>query len=237
MRQMRLPTLLATTSLVLLLAACGAAQTSTAPTGAVGDAAAAPTADSMAGMDHSNMPGMSSTTAPATDSGMVAPTAEGGMAGMDHGVVSAEGQPYDAAFIDSMIVHHEGAIIMASQALEQAERPEITELANAIISAQEAEIAQMKEWRTTWFPDLPETTGMEMDMGPMEVPEGDAPFDQRFIQAMIPHHEGAIAMAQEALQNAERQEIKDLAQAIISAQEAEIAQMKEWLSAWYGIEQ
>ncbi len=173
----------------------------------------APTADPMAGMEH------------------------GSMGDMDHGVIPAEGQPYDAVFIDSMIVHHEGAILMANQTLEQAERQEVKDLANAILSAQEAEIGQMKEWRTTWYPDLAETSGMAMDMGPMEVPTGDAPFDQRFIQAMIPHHVGAIAMAQDALQNAERQEIKDLAQAIISAQEAEIAQMRQWLQEWYGIEQ
>jgi len=219
MRLMRLPTLLGSSLLALLLAACGAAQTSTAPT-----------ADSMAGMDHSTMPGMSGTTAPATDS-------MGGMAGMDHGVVSTEGQPYDAAFIDSMIVHHEGATIMANQALEQAERPEVKALANAIISAQEAEIAQMQAWRTAWYPDLAETTGMAMEMGPMEVPAGDAPFDQRFIQAMIPHHQSAIIMAQDALQNAERQEIKDLATGISTAQEGEIAQMRQWLKDWYGISQ
>ena len=193
--------------LALLLAACGAAQTTTAPTGGA------------ATMDHGDGHG-----------------AGHGAGGMDHGVIPAEGQPYDAAFIDSMIVHHEGAIIMANQVLEQAERPELRELANAIISAQEAEIGQMKEWRTTWYPDLPETTGVAMDMGPMEVPPGDAPFEQRFLQAMIPHHEGAIAMARDALQNVEHQELKDLAGAIISAQEAEIAQMRTWLREWYGLE-
>jgi uncharacterized protein (DUF305 family) len=172
--------------------------------------AAPATADSMAGMDH-------------------------GAAGMDHGVISAEGAPYDAAFIDGMIAHHDGAIIMANQALEQAERPEIRSLADAIISAQEAEIGQMKDWRMAWYPELAETSGMVMDMGPMEVPAGAEPFEQRFIQAMIPHHESAITMARDALQKAEHQEIKDLASAIITAQQAEIDQMQQWLAEWYGL--
>ncbi len=160
------------------------------------------------------------------------------MAGMDHSTMpSMSDAPYDAAFIDGMILHHEGAIIMANQALEQAERQAIKDLANEIVGAQEGEISQMQAWRAEWFAELAATGGMAMDMGPMAVPAGDAPFDQRFIQAMIPHHVGAIAMAQDALQNAERQEIKDLAQAIISAQEAEIAQMRQWLQEWYGIEQ
>jgi uncharacterized protein (DUF305 family) len=153
---------------------------------------------------------------------------------MDHSAMVSDA-PYDATFIDGMIVHHEGAITMARQALEQAERQEIKQLAQAVVSAQDGEITQMRAWRAAWYPDLADTGGMAMDMGPMEVPAGDAPFDQRFIQAMIPHHEGAIAMARDALEQAERQEIKELAQAVITAQEGEIAQMKAWLQEWYGI--
>lgn len=156
--------------------------------------------------------------------------------GMGHGSMGGmTDAASDAMFIDGMIVHHEGAITMARQALQQAERPEIQEVAEAIVSAQESEIAQMRAWRADWYPDLADTGGMAMDMGPMEVPAGDAPFEQRFIQAMIPHHEGAIAMAQTVLQSTERQELKDLAQAIITAQEDEIAQMQAWLQEWYGI--
>lgn len=91
----------------------------------------------------------------------------------------------------------------------------------------------MKRWRIAWYPNLSDTGGMhDVDMGPMSVAAGDAPFDIRFIEAMIPHHEGAIAMAQMALQKSARPEIRQLAEAIIAAQQAEIAQMKQWRAAW-----
>lgn len=62
---------------------------------------------------------------------------------------------------------------------------------------------------------------------------GDA-FDAAFISEMIVHHQGAVEMAQLALTNAQHQEIKDLAQAIITAQNKEIADMQSWQQAWYG---
>ncbi len=61
---------------------------------------------------------------------------------------------------------------------------------------------------------------------------GDA-FDQAFLSEMIIHHQGAVEMAQLALTNAKHQEIKDLAKAIIAAQNKEITDMKGWMKAWY----
>jgi uncharacterized protein (DUF305 family) len=58
--------------------------------------------------------------------------------------------------------------------------------------------------------------------------------DKHFIEQMIPHHEGAIAMANLALEKAKRPEIKTLAQAIIGAQESENQQMKSWYKNWFG---
>ncbi len=70
----------------------------------------------------------------------------------------------------------------------------------------------------------------------LEGKTGDA-FDQAFISEMIMHHQGAVEMAELALTNAKHQEIKDLANAIILAQNKEIADMKAWQKAWYGIEE
>jgi hypothetical protein len=61
---------------------------------------------------------------------------------------------------------------------------------------------------------------------------GDA-FDQAFLSEMIVHHQGAVEMAESALVNAKHQEIKDMAKAIIDAQNKEIAQMQGWEKAWY----
>lgn len=57
-------------------------------------------------------------------------------------------------------------------------------------------------------------------------------FDKSFIEQMIPHHQGAIEMAKLAKENAYHQEIKDMADDIISAQTSEINMMREWEKTW-----
>ena len=68
----------------------------------------------------------------------------------------------------------------------------------------------------------------------MDLGAADDQFDLRFINAMLPHHEGAVTMAKEVLEKSDRPEIKEMAQEIIASQQQEIAQMKQWRKAWYG---
>lgn len=170
----------------------------------------------------------------------------GSMGGMNHGgnpgamgtgTMSGE---YDQMFIDMMVTHHQAAVEMAKVAQRKAEHPEIKQLADAIVAEQEREIGQMKAWRKAWYgsDQIPTGTSGQMGgMGGMNVDlkqlENAQPFDKAFIDAMVPHHESAIAMAKEAQSRAKRQEIKDLAGQIIAAQEKEIAQMKAWRAQWY----
>jgi uncharacterized protein (DUF305 family) len=187
----------------------------------------------MAGMDHSSMN-------------------SGGMTGMDHSqmTLGPKDESFDLRFIDGMVPHHEGAVLMANEALEKSDRAEIRELSQAIIEAQESEIGQLQEWRTAWYPsagsepmmwheEMNHMMAMTDEMRDMmmmsgELGEAGDEFDKRFIDAMIPHHEGAVTMAKEALANSDRPEIKAMAEAMIASQQQEIDQMKQWRVAWYG---
>ena len=72
---------------------------------------------------------------------------------------------------------------------------------------------------------------MHADMMAMDY-TGDA--DADFVRGMIPHHQGAIDMARIVLEHGKDPEIRKLAEAIVTAQEAEIKQMQDWLKAHDG---
>jgi uncharacterized protein (DUF305 family) len=65
----------------------------------------------------------------------------------------ANREPFDEAFIDAMIPHHQSAIEMAKVANEKSKNPRIRELAGNIVSAQKREIEQMRRWREQWYPE------------------------------------------------------------------------------------
>ena len=72
--------------------------------------------------------------------------------------------------------------------------------------------------------------GMEAMNSDMDAGMKAADIDVAFICGMIPHHQGAIDMAKAELQYGDDPWAKEMAQKVIDAQEAEIAQMKEWLA-------
>jgi uncharacterized protein (DUF305 family) len=62
-----------------------------------------------------------------------------------------DAKPFDRAFIDEMIPHHQGAIRMARAELAKGSDPELKKVATAIVAAQKKEIAQMNSWREQWY--------------------------------------------------------------------------------------
>ena len=64
----------------------------------------------------------------------------------------ADQTPFDKAFIDGTIPHHQSAIEMARVAKDKSQNPRIRELATNIVEAQKREVSQMKQWREKWYP-------------------------------------------------------------------------------------
>lgn len=75
----------------------------------------------------------------------------GMMDDMTSGLSGKIGDEFDQAFLDEMIVHHQGAIDMAKMVLVASKRPELIQLANDIITAQTKEIQMMSAWKELWF--------------------------------------------------------------------------------------
>ena len=168
-----------------------------------------------------------------------------GMEGMDHGgmasgMVMENGKYSDERFIDAMVPHHDGAVDMARVALKNADHPEIKQLAENIITTQRAEIEELKsikqeEFGTSKVPmdmSMGQMKSMGMMMDPQSLAEKN-PFDKAFIDAMIPHHQSAIEMAEVAHKETDNPKIKTLSANIVEAQKREISQMKQWRKQWY----
>lgn len=160
---------------------------------------------------------------------------------------SMTGDQFDKAYLADMIAHHQGALNMASQARELATKAEIRTLADVILSSQATEVQQMMDWQQEWNYSATDSSnphaghmmessgGMGDDMADMEAKlnglSGEA-YDKEFLRQMILHHQQAVDMSKYADTNAKHQEVKDLAKAIITAQEKEIADMKSWQQKW-----
>jgi uncharacterized protein (DUF305 family) len=165
--------------------------------------------------------------------------------GTDHATMksspNASSAPLELQFLDTMIAHHNGAVEMAMLAETRAERSELKALAANIIDTQEREMAKMSQWRDHWFEGKPEAINMsfpgmsdgmkEMDLKKLGSLRGNE-FDLEFIRQMIPHHLGAVEMAKSIKSNDSYAELKELAEDMITTQESEVKQMREWLAKW-----
>ena len=154
-------------------------------------------------------------------------------AGGEQTVVSGQ-VPFAQAFIDAMVPHHREAIEMAKAAQSRGlSQPDLKKIASDIVGSQQREIDQMLDWREQWFgsrtlgPVLPEVLGVPeselgMEHGSADEVAGAVDVDATFAEMMIAHHEGAIAMAEQVEERGQHEEVKELAAAIIDAQEREI---------------
>ncbi len=84
--------------------------------------------------------------------GMGSGTMHMGMMGTQTDTTRLESaQPFDKAFIEEMIPHHQMAVMMAQMLKSSSPRPEMRQLADNIINAQTKEINQMRDWYSQWY--------------------------------------------------------------------------------------
>ena len=197
--------------------------------------------------------GLSACTSDETDTASetttaVETTATSGSSTTEQAEESAQHSEADVMFAQMMIPHHEQAIEMSDIILSKDDVPaDVTSLAEEIKAAQGPEIAQLTDWLEQWGePTQPE--GMDMDMGgdhDMSQMEGmlseedlqqlsDAPGPEAaelFLNQMIAHHEGAVAMAEDQVENGTYPPAVDLAQTIIDTPQQEIDTMQQMLDS------
>jgi uncharacterized protein (DUF305 family) len=179
-----------------------------------------------------------------------------GCAGSSGGT-SADGSSFDDAdvtFTTAMVPHHAQAILMAKMAPAHQASAHVKELAQQILAEQGPEIVQMQELLSQWGrPAAPTAsmspTGGMAGMGGTDVGQALAQgmmtdeqmrdltaatgpaFDQLFLQMMIDHHEGAVAMAKTELSDGENTDAQVLAENISDGQLAQITLMRQLLSS------
>ena len=143
----------------------------------------------------------------------------------------------DVMFAQMMIPHHEQAIEMSEIALDPASGASaaIQDLAIRIRDDQDPEIELMKGFLATWGSPVTPEDGVDhssMMEGMLTVEELDElaglqgpEFDVRWAQAMIAHHKGAVAMAEDVLTDGKNAETRKLAEEIIANQQSEIDEL------------
>lgn len=149
----------------------------------------------------------------------------------------ASGNASDVLFAQMMIPHHEQAVEMAALAAPAGAGAQVQELADQIAAAQGPEIAQMTAMLDRWGADpMTDHSGHAMegmvsdaDMDRLRSATGPQ-FDQLFLELMIAHHEGAIAMTKDPMANGADPELRTLLEDIVTAQTAEIEQMRALLA-------
>ena len=142
---------------------------------------------------------------------------------------------YDLQFIDTMTKHHQMAVMMSEAAVQKGSDSRVKEFGRKGGEEQKKDVERLAAWRQQWYsnaPDahnmqLPGAASMNMDMSHMQTSSGHA-FDMMFVDMMIPHHRGALEMSRDALQRAQRQELKNFAQETIDKQEKEIVELEAW---------
>jgi len=154
----------------------------------------------------------------------------------------------ETAFLTGMAHHHGTAIEMSKIAQERGQSPFVKGLAEDIVSTQERELGEMEKIYERLDggelkPDpmahdglglSAEQAGMTHTPDTNEMLEKANPFDRAFVDEMVPHHTGAVKMAEVILESTKDADLRKLAEGIVATQEREIEEMNAFRTKEYG---
>ncbi|MDZ5619971.1 DUF305 domain-containing protein [Nocardioides sp. HM23] len=169
---------------------------------------------------------------------------------------AANGDVYNAAdadFATDLVQHHALALVLVDLSRAAQVSPDLTAVAAEVLDAGSVEIQTATGWLAEWDLPVPETIrdhanahaaerGEEVDIPGGELPgmpdhadlaeleELTGPdFEQRWLELMVAHHEGAIVIAEEEAGNGEFAPAVELAESVAATQEDQIEQMRALL--------
>jgi uncharacterized protein (DUF305 family) len=143
------------------------------------------------------------------------------------------GQPdkwVDLRYIDAMIAHHRGAMLLAEEA-QQSKRPEVRDLATAILKDEPKNIDELYNWKKAWYNDSRTVRDQQVP----KLGAVDRTFDLRFLNALISHHRNGILMTREIRLKSSRSEILDNADTVEQFLTNGIAMLRQWRTEWYNV--
>jgi uncharacterized protein (DUF305 family) len=147
---------------------------------------------------------------------------------------------YDLHYIDSMIMHHQGAIEMSKLVESKGDHARVKAFARKVIADQEKDIKELESYRSKYYAGQEKMEGMNMpDMSKDKMTKkmeesiktlqssSVHDFDHNFISIMTEHHQDGIKMSKDAVAKAEHAEIKKFAQKVITKQHKDIMEMNQ----------
>ena len=137
----------------------------------------------------------------------------------------------DLRYVNAMIAHHRGAVLLAEQVANKTQRADIKDLSAKILTDEPKAITELYSWKKAWYGD----TRSVRDPVVANLGSYDEKLDLRFLNALIAHHELGLQMTKEIKTKSSRTEVLNNADSVDTFLTTTLVIFKNWRMQWYGI--
>lgn len=137
----------------------------------------------------------------------------------------------DLRYINAMIAHHRGAMLLAEQVQGKTKRQEMKDLSAMILTNEPKAIDELYTWKKEWYKD----TRKVQDPIVANLGDYNETLDLRFLNALIAHHEVGLLMTKEVTAKSSRAEILTNADSVTTFLTTTLKLFKDWRLTWYNI--